>query len=200
MRVAIRMGGCVLAAVSAVVMLWIGLLHLHPYQYPVGFAVMMPDPECETQCILGMQSRVTRINDAVALLEQHPAVGSVDVEQFGTQVTWRWREEYSSMEAGRGINVMSVQNGRVARISMPLDVTVMHLRLMYGVPDEIRYVVTGYADVLVSETYPGFAVTYSYSCLDDVRLLDHSPITLTGVPLTMPLYNGSKTVFKRPGC
>ncbi|MEM6283962.1 MAG: hypothetical protein AAF787_17355 [Chloroflexota bacterium] len=200
MRVALRVMGIVLAVVSTIVWLWVGMLHLRPYTYPAGFALMMPAPGCETQCILGTQSRVTPINDAVAILEQHPAVAVVDIEQFGTQITWHWHDDYTGLSAGRGSNVMSVENGRVARISVPLDVTLENLRVMYGVPKEVRYVVTGYADVLVSEAYAGFAVTYSYSCLDDVNLLEHSPITLTGTPLTMPVYNGSKTVFKRPGC
>ncbi|MEL6149587.1 MAG: hypothetical protein AAFR56_08170, partial [Chloroflexota bacterium] len=96
MQILLGAVGRVLAAVSAIVMLWVGALHLRPYEYPAGFELIMPEPGCESHCILGIEPGVTTVDEAIEILKNHPATGEINNDPDVRQVSWNWDTEYRS--------------------------------------------------------------------------------------------------------
>ncbi|MEO1439419.1 MAG: hypothetical protein AAFV33_03395 [Chloroflexota bacterium] len=169
----------VLAVVSAVVLLWVGALHLRPYEYPAGFDLIMPEPGCESHCILGIEPGVTSAEEAVARLETHPAVDSASVNASDWQITWRWQAAYAAHpHPAIGLNEIVIHEGQVAAIEIPLNMPLYEVRVRYGAPSDLRSAVNDHANVHVDEQYAGFAVGYWYQCTVNPDMGTQRPVNL----------------------
>jgi hypothetical protein len=154
-------------SVALLFTLYVGALHLRPYQYPDGFEVFIPEATCEPGCVLGVQPGVTRAADAARLLAAHPMVELVrrDARGSGGEIWWTWVDAYDDLKPV-GVNTMWYgEDGVILGASMPTTVPLYEFRVRLGLPEGVHY--TRYpssGDVVVREDYAALSLTYSFRC------------------------------------
>ncbi|MEM6527597.1 MAG: hypothetical protein AAF653_04845, partial [Chloroflexota bacterium] len=114
------------------------------------------------------------VDEAIAILENHPAVNSASVYAFDRQITWGWEELYSTT----GLKEIEIHDGQVTGIQIPLNVPLYEVRVRYGAPDDLRSAVNDHANVRVDEQYAGFAVGYWYQCTVNPDMGTQRPVNL----------------------
>ena len=168
MQILLGAVGRVLAAVSAIVMLWVGALHLRPFEYPAGFELIMPEPGCESHCILGIEPGVTTVDEAIEILKNHPATGEINNDPDVRQVSWNWDTEYRSFSPSIRNNFTYDTNTVINQITIPTRSQLRHFYIYYGVPIQRigEYYQTN-SELFISDEYAGFMVIYSFVCFSN---------------------------------
>jgi len=173
----------------AVMLLYIGVLHMRPYQYPAGFELIMPEPGCESHCMLGIEPGVTTVDEAVALLESHPAVAEV-IFHSGTDIVWKWDNRYKGLQRPNinFRNSIIYRDGNLSTLQIALPIRVYEYRLLYGSPEKIHgdwlpSSVVGNDDTfIVNEQFTGFNITYAYECSLHRRAKPYEQVTMIYYP------------------
>lgn len=195
LRIALRVGG----ALTALVLLTVAGLHLRPYRYVDGFATLLPDPACEPACVLGVQLGVHHRDEAVALLEAHPMVGSIRQGEYGDgtgEIRWRWADAYEALHSHSSNSLWYDADGIVQQATLPTAVPLMDYRLRLGLPDATQLTdYPGSNHVAVHEVYGNVHLSYGYLCIPiGAPVLHRQPVTV----LVNPPRQGTAYEVTRP--
>ncbi len=165
LRAVLRVGG----ALTVLVLLTVGGLHLRPYPYTIGFEVMLPDMGCEPVCVAGVQVGVHHRDDALAVLRAHPMVEGVRENAYGDgsgEILWRWADAYDALYRYGRNYLWYDTDGIVQRATLPTDVPLVDYRVRLGAPDVTQLTdYPGSRDVVVREVYGDVHLSYGYRCL-----------------------------------
>jgi hypothetical protein len=137
------------------------MIRAQPYDDTDVRAFLMPPADCAAPCFLGIRPRVTAVQKAVKLLQQHEWIGEVDDFDpiprtdsrsviFATRVDWTWNGQQPAWLGPEQDSMLFFYPtvGRVDKIIIETGLTVGAVQYVLGRPDvqhfSSRYQVDGY--------------------------------------------------------
>lgn len=113
-----------------------------------GLYTLFADGDCNFDCVMGIRAGhnfPTPIDEAIAILEQHPWVESVETHAVSRRTTWTWSgQQPPVIDASRaGMLIPSKlyeENiSRVGIMQIPVRATLHDFVIAYGLPDSSRF-------------------------------------------------------------
>ena len=133
---------------TVLVGLSIFVVRAQPYDDSELRALLMPVDDCDAACFMGIQPGVTTTREALGILQTHDWVDDVtlgtsfginnSLETVSGQVEWTWSGHQPALIIPNQSGQVSVGNGLVHSISIPLQFTLGDVMLLLGSPDSSR--------------------------------------------------------------
>lgn len=113
----------------------LGVMHALPYD-DGGMSAAFNDPGCDAPCFMGIQPGMTTFADALALLEAHPWVGSVEVDDNAAEWTWSGSQpDFLLIPPGdAAFTRLLSHNGTVTWIGFKTNAPTASFQMMFGTP------------------------------------------------------------------
>jgi hypothetical protein len=143
--------GCLLRWIlilSGLLALPVLLIRAQPYDSGELRAFLTPPQGCPAPCFMGIRPRITSVEYAIRLLQEHEWVQSLNnahVDTFRThrypaQVAWQWSGRQSSLIDPDGIRELRVFSGTIVSVDLDTRIAVGDLKLGLGQPDTENFV------------------------------------------------------------
>ncbi len=112
----------------------ISMIRAQPYDDTPLRDLLQP-AGCSDPCWHGIRPGSTSVTEAIALLQSNSWVMAESIEQAGARLRWQWSGTQPAMIDSAAPGVMLVSNDRVFSITMPLNVGMGDLQLLFGAPN-----------------------------------------------------------------
>lgn len=143
------------------------LIRAQPYDDSELRAFIVPSDGCDAPCFIGIRPGVTRVGDAIAILESHQWVETVLMvapdPRASQRINWQWRDDAPFfVQSGKLRNggTLFVQQGIVQNIDVMTGIPLGTLWLRWGIPE--KYTSLAQTGGPIGGPLPPRSLTYVY--------------------------------------